>query len=66
MKVQIDVQTDARTDGNTVKVDFKSFFCLFLGKGGEVAATPWLLWSALKIEVCFSILKINHYPVEGG
>ena len=56
IKVRMDVQTDARTDGNTVKL---VFFAAFWGKGGEVAATPWLLWSAQKTEVCFSILKIN-------
>ena len=31
-----------------------------------MAATPWLPWSALKIEVCFSIMKISHNPVEEG
>ena len=31
-----------------------------------MAATPWLPWSALKIEICFSIMKISNNPVEGG
>ena len=31
-----------------------------------MAATPWLPWSALKIEVCFSIMQISNNPVEGG
>ena len=41
-------------------------FCLFLEKGGGVAATPGLLWIVLKIEICFSIIKISNNPVEGG
>ena len=31
-----------------------------------MAATPWLPWSALKIEVCFLIMQISNNPVEGG
>ena len=31
-----------------------------------MAATPWLLCSALKIKICFSIIRISHNPVEGG
>ena len=31
-----------------------------------MAATPWLLWSAQKIWVCFSIMQISNNPVEGG
>ena len=31
-----------------------------------MAATPWLLCSALKIELCFSIMQISNNPVKGG
>ena len=48
-----------------IKVDFK-LFCLFLEKGRGVAATPGLLWIALKIEKCFSIMKISKTPTSDG
>ena len=31
-----------------------------------MAATPWLLCSALKIELWFSIMQISNNPVQGG
>ena len=75
MDGQIEGRMDKSTDGQMYgwterwthsKTKFK-LFCLFLGKKGwGVVPTPWLLWSALKIEVCFSIIKISHNPVEGG
>ena len=48
-----------------IKVDFK-LFCFFLEKGRGVAATPRLLWIALKIEICFSIMKISQTPASDG
>ena len=63
----MDKCTNVQTDRHTVRVDFK-LICLSLQKkrGGWVAATPWLIRSALEIEVFFQIMKISHNPMEGG
>ena len=63
-KVQMNRCMDGQTDGYTVSL-ILIFFASFGVRRG-VAATPWLLWRALKIEVCFSTMKISHNPVEGG
>ena len=48
-----------------MRVDSNHFFLPLFGEGW-VAGTPWLPWSALKIEVCFLIMQISNNPVEGG
>ena len=46
-----------------MRIDFM-LFASFWKKGGGVAATPGLLWIVLKIEICFSIIKISYTPAS--